>query len=231
VVQPAPVARSSLRAVLDATLAELPARLREPEQGSAACRAVAELYDRELAERFGTRDAFVSIAVAGPQPIHAEALTAIRQWCEAEGLQLHPTKTKIVDIRVAGFDFLGYHFQTTRRGRLTRWPRKKSMQKLKEAIRAKTKRTDGRALQCIIADINRTLRGWFGYFQHSYHTTFAYVDRWVRGRLRSILRKRAGHTGRGRGVDHQRWPNAFFAGHGYFSLEAAFAAARQPPCG
>jgi RNA-directed DNA polymerase len=159
------------------------------------------------------------------------ALTQVRQWCEAEGLVLHPTKTQIVDVRTGGFDFLGYHFQTTRRGDLTHWPRKKSLDKLKDTLRAKTKRTDGRALQCIIADTNRTLRGWFGYFQHSYHTTFTYVDRWVRGRLRSILRKRAGHTGRGRGVDHQRWPNAFFAGHGYFSLEAAFAAARQPPCG
>src|ERR1700694_2930770 len=40
-----------------------------------------------------------------------QALTWVRQWCEAKGLQLHPTKTKIVDVRVAGFDFLGYHFQ------------------------------------------------------------------------------------------------------------------------
>lgn len=62
-------------------------------------------------------------------------------------------------------------------------------------------------------------------------TTFAAVDGWVRMRLRSILRKRAGRSGRGRGRDHQRWPNSFFAKHGYFSLEAALAAACQPPCG
>jgi RNA-directed DNA polymerase len=157
------------------------------------------------------------------------ALTQVRQWCAAAGLVLHPDKTRIVDVRTGGFDFLGYHFQTTRRGILARWPRKKSLDKLKDTLRAKTKRTDGRALQCLIADINRTLRGWFGYFQHSYPTTFSTVDSWVRGRLRSLLRKRAGRRGRGRGRDHQRWPNAFFAAHGYFSLEAAFAAARQPP--
>jgi RNA-directed DNA polymerase len=158
-----------------------------------------------------------------------QALTLIRQWCEAEGLTLHPTKTQIVDVRVAGFDFLGYHFATTRRGRLTRWPRKKSMQKLRDSIRAKTKRQNGHSLRCIIADVNVTLRGWFGYFQHSCRPTFADVDGWVRMRLRSILRKRAGLAGRGRGRDHQRWPNSFFAKQGYFSLVVAFAEACQPP--
>jgi len=160
-----------------------------------------------------------------------QALTMVRQWCEAEGLQLHPTKTTIVDVRTGSFDFLGYHFLTTRRGKLTHWPRKKSLAKLKDTIRAKTKRTNGRSLAVIIADVNRTVRGWFGYFKHSYHTTFTDVDGWVRKRLRSILRKRHGRRGCGRGRDHQRWPNVFFAKHGFFSLEAAYAAACQSPRG
>ena len=46
-------------------------------------------------------------------------------------------------------------------------------------------------------------------------------------RLRSILRKRRGGRGRGRGADHQRWPNAFFAQHRLFSLATAYAAACQ----
>jgi RNA-directed DNA polymerase len=46
-------------------------------------------------------------------------------------------------------------------------------------------------------------------------------------RLRSILRKRIGLKGRGRGSDHQRWPNAFFAGQGLYSLKTAHALARQ----
>jgi RNA-directed DNA polymerase len=160
-----------------------------------------------------------------------QALALVRQWCDAEGLQLHPTKTQIVDIRVAPFEFLGYHFETTRRGRLTRWPRKKSMQKLRDTIRAKTHRKNGHSLVDIITNVNLTLRGWFGYFKHSCRTTFAGVDGWVRMRLRSILRKRAGLAGRGRGRDHQRWPNSFFAEQGYFSLRAAFEAACQPPRG
>jgi len=159
------------------------------------------------------------------------ALTIVRQWCEAEGLLLHPNKTKIVDVRTGGFDFLGYHFQTTRRGKLVHWPRKKSLDKLRSTIRAKTKRTDGRSLRCIIADINRTLQGWFGYFKHSYHTTFSYLDSWVRMRLRSLLRRRMHRRGRGRGTDHQRWPNSYFAEQGYSSLSAAHAAACQSPRG
>jgi RNA-directed DNA polymerase len=158
-----------------------------------------------------------------------QALAQVSQWCEAAGLRLHPTKTRIVDVRIDGFDFLGYRFQTTRRGHLARWPRKKSMQKLKDTIRAKTKRTDGRALYCIVGDVSRTLKGWFGYFQHSHWTTFAPVDKWVRMRLRSILRRRSGRHGCGRGRDHQRWPNAYFAKRGYFSLVVAYALARQPP--
>src|SRR5262249_18771357 len=104
-------------------------------------------------------------------------------------------------------------------------------QKLKAALRAKTKRTSGRSLQVIIADVNRTLRGWFGYFQHSCRWTFVTVDRWVRMRLRSLLRKRRGGRGHGHGTDHQRWPIAFFAAQGLYSLVAAHAAARQSPRG
>jgi RNA-directed DNA polymerase len=152
-----------------------------------------------------------------------QALTLVRQWCEAEGLLLHPTKTRIVDVRVTGFDFLGYHFATTRRGKLTRWPRTKSLQKLKDSIRAKTKRTIGRSLPVVITTVNQTLVGWFAYFQHSYVLTFRTLDSWIRGRLRSLLRRRTGRRGRGKDRDHQRWPNAYFAAQGLFSLSAAHA--------
>ena len=108
-----------------------------------------------------------------------------RQWTAQAGLTLHPVKTRLVHAWNDGFDFLGYHFE---RGR--RWPREKSMGKLKDAIRAKTRRTVGQALPRVIADLNLTLRGWYDYFQHSYRPTFRMVDGWVRRRLRSILRRR-----------------------------------------
>jgi RNA-directed DNA polymerase len=160
-----------------------------------------------------------------------QALAVLRQWGEAEGLTLHPTKTRLVEVRTEGFDFLGYHFVTTRAGKLERWPRKKSLAKLRTTVREQTKRTDGRALSVILQQLNQILRGWFHYFKHSKANTFAPVDGWIRKRLRSILRKRAGRTGAGRGADHQRWPNAYFTTLGYYELETAYAEYRQPPRG
>lgn len=145
------------------------------------------------------------------------ALAVLRGLIEGRGLTLHPTKTRIVDAtQRGGFDFLGYHFE-----RGYRWPRKKSLAKLKDRVRANTKRTSGHSLLRIVADVNRTLRGWFAYFQHSHPTTFRAVDGWVRMRLRSILRKRCGQRGRSRGTDHQRWPNVFFRDAGLFTMTEA----------
>jgi len=45
------------------------------------------------------------------------------------------------------------------------------------------------------------------------------------------LRKRHKRKGRGRGLDHQRWPNAYFAERGLFFLTTAHAQAAQSPMG
>lgn len=156
-----------------------------------------------------------------------EALDRVRQWTAEAGLTLHPDKTRIVDAtQRGGFDFLGYHFE-----RGYRWPRKKSLAKLKNTLRVQTRRNNGHSLTDIIRSVTATLRGWFGYFKHSHWTTFKPLDQWVRMRLRSILRRRHGRRGRGRGRDHQRWPNAFFADRGLFSLTAAYETVRHPPPG
>jgi len=163
-------------------------------------------------------------------PTESEAAYgALKAWVAAQGISLHPEKTRIVNMNEAGagFDFLGYHFEHTRQGRLARWPRRKSMAKLKERLRALTLRANGQSLAVTIMRINRITRGWFGYFKHSNRCTFEALDGWIRGRLRAILRKRAHLKGRGRGRDHQRWTNAFFAEQGYFSLDDAYVQARQ----
>ena len=150
------------------------------------------------------------------------ALERVRAWVEAQGLSLHPEKTRIADADGTGFEFLGYHFHAGQR-----WPRKKSLQRLKAALREKTRRSAGTSLRAIIDDINRTLRGWYAYFKHARPSVFTRLDQWTRMRLRSILRKRAGRRGRGRGSDHVRYRNAFFEAAGLFSLEAARNADRR----
>ena len=152
------------------------------------------------------------------------ALLLVQQWTAQAGLTLHPTKTRLVNEREDGFDFLGYHFKAGRR-----WPRSKSRQKLRDTIRAKTKRTAGHSMSQIIVDVNRTLRGWFEYFKHSYHPTFRMEDGFIRRRLRSILRKRSRRKGsaKAHGADQSRWPNAYFAEFGLYSLQEAHALARQ----
>ncbi|MBI5385320.1 MAG: group II intron reverse transcriptase/maturase, partial [Verrucomicrobia bacterium] len=128
------------------------------------------------------------------------ALAAVTAWVAEAGLTLHPDQTRVVDARQrGGFDFLGYHFE-----RGLKWPRKKSLMKLKDALRAKTARLAGRSLDEIVPDVNRTLRGWYQYFQHSKANVFTNVDGFVRRRLRSLLRWRKDGRGKGKGMAHHR---------------------------
>jgi RNA-directed DNA polymerase len=201
-------------------------------QGSGISPLLSNIYLDELdhkMEELGykmVRYADDIVVLSRSQEEAERALEEVQQWTAKAGLTLHPDKTRIVDARLrkVGFDFLGYHFE-----RGLRWPREKSLKKLKETIRPKTKRTNGRSLQVIIADVNRTVKGWYEYFQESHWTTFKPIDGWIRGRLRSILRKRNRKRGRAKTLrDHKGWPNAYFAGQGLFSLETANARAYQP---
>ncbi len=153
-----------------------------------------------------------------------QALAEVKMWMQENGLQLHPTKTRIVNAAErGGFDFLGYHFECGKK-----WPRSKSLKKIKDKVRKLTKRTNGHSLSVIISKLNPVLRGWYEYYKLSTKSTFRGLDGWVRMRLRSILRKRRKRRGRARNKrDHQRWPNAFFAEQGLFSLLHAHAAVCQ----
>jgi RNA-directed DNA polymerase len=206
----------------------------EPEagtpQGSAISPLMSNIYldrldhkmEREGREMVRYADDFVILCRSEQEA--KQALEEVREWTAKAGLQLHPEKTRIVDAREkGGFDFLGYHYE-----RGYKWPRRKSQQKIKDAIRSITKRTSGQSLEAIITQINRKMRGWYEYFKHSHPTTFRNLDGWIRMRMRSILRYRAGRKGRGRGADHQRWPNKYFEAQGFHSLDKANALRGQP---
>jgi RNA-directed DNA polymerase len=150
------------------------------------------------------------------------AMRMVKEWTEGVGLTLHPDKTHIAHAIPDGFEFLGYHFHKGER-----WPREKSLKKLKDTVRAKTKRTNGHSMERIVAALNRTLHGWYNYFKHSKWFVFERLDQWIRVRLRAILRRRRGLKGRARGEDHRRWKNAYFAELGLFSLHGAYQSEHQ----
>lgn len=154
-----------------------------------------------------------------------QALGEVRAWTEENGLTLHPGKTHMGDCREPGqgFEFLGYRFEAGKRT-----VRKKSLIALKDKIRVKTPRTSGKSLKQVIDDLNPMLRGWFGYFKHAHRWTFNTLDGFIRRRLRAMLRKHEKRPGFGRCYgDHRRWPNTYFAEHGLFTLQEAYANASQ----
>jgi RNA-directed DNA polymerase len=155
----------------------------------------------------------------------AAALAQISAWVTANGLRLHPDKTHVGDCRQRGegFDFLGYRFEAGRR-----FVRNKSLDRFKDRVREKTRRTRGDSLARVIASLNPMLHGWFGYFKHAHPSTFKALDGFIRRRLRAMLRKQQKRPASGRRlVDHQRWPNAFFAQAGLLALHTAWLTARH----
>ena len=123
------------------------------------------------------------------------------------GLELHPEKTRMVDLSRGreGFDFLGCHLRKRMSGPiwerarkrvyyLHRWPSPRAMRRVRARVRDLTpRRRCHEDLRTVIADVNRVLRGWGQYFRTGNATTkFIHVDRYAEERLRSLLLKRAG---------------------------------------
>ena len=200
-------------------------------QGAVISPLLANLYlhplDRWLRER-GYRmvryaDDFVVLCQTAAA---AQAgLAEVQAWVEANGLRLNPDKTHVGDCRDEGhgFDFLGYHFAAGQR-----WVRRKSLTAMRDRIRARTGRTRGVSLRCIIAELNPLLKGWYGYFKHAHPWTFSAMDGFIRRRLRALLRKQQKRPGAGHTLaDHQRWPKAFFAELGLFTMTEAHALASR----
>lgn len=146
------------------------------------------------------------------------------------GLELHPDKTRVVDLREGreGFDFLGCHFRARMWGRLwerrgivryylQRWPSQQAMKRLREKIRDRTGRSRaGRDVRLVIEDINPILRGSGNYFRTGNASKkFRQVDDWVVvSRLRGLMVKKRGRNLRP--GQWQRWDEEWFNGHGLY---------------
>jgi len=136
------------------------------------------------------------------------ALDAAREILGGLGLELHPDKTRIVDLREGreGFDFLGCHFHARGSGRLLqrgvrryylhRWSSMRAMKRIRARIKALTdrrRRAGMKDIREVIADLNPVLRGWGNYFRTGNAANkFNQIDRHVTWRLRSLLGKRQG---------------------------------------
>jgi group II intron reverse transcriptase/maturase len=150
------------------------------------------------------------------------------------GLELHPEKTRMVDLSRGreGFDFLGCHLRKRMSGPiwertqrrvyyLHRWPSQRAMARVRTRVRELTTRarchTD---LRDIIADLNPVLRGWGQYFRTGNATAkFIQLDRYVEDRLRGLLLQRAGsrlRAGRAEG-----WTRSFFEALGLVRLRGS----------
>lgn len=152
-----------------------------------------------------------------------EALTLLRAEMTKLKLQLHPEKTRVVDLlNSKGFEFLGYHF--SKHGKK---PRKKSLKKFKDKVRELTPRSHGSSMEEIISKMSESIRGWFQYFKHSHKTTFVKLDEWIRRRLRAILLRRHHKRGKDNGHANHLWPNAYFAKLRLFTMTTARAQAVQ----
>jgi RNA-directed DNA polymerase len=146
------------------------------------------------------------------------------------GLELHPEKTRLVDLREGreGFDFLGCHFHARVSGRLLergvrryylqRWPSQRAMKRVRARIKALTgRRHAGMDIRDVIAAINPILRGWGNYFRTGNAAIkFVQIDRYVVDRLWRLLRKRYGRHLRSGQPD--LWTREWFEAHGLYRL-------------
>jgi RNA-directed DNA polymerase len=160
------------------------------------------------------------------------ALDAIKDILASLGLELHPDKTKAVDLREGreGLDFLGCHFHARMSGRLWeqkriiryylhRWPSQRAMKRLRDKVRARTgrNRAGAKDIREVIADLNPILRGWGNYFRTGNAAAkFRQADDYVVQRLRSLMIKKRGrnlHAGQA-----DAWTEEWFNGHGLYRL-------------
>jgi RNA-directed DNA polymerase len=160
------------------------------------------------------------------------ALEAVREILASLGLELHPGKTKVVDLREGreGLDFLGCHFHARMSGRLWeqkrivryylhRWPSQQAMKRLRAKIRDRTgrNRVGVKDIREVIADLNPLLRGWGNYFRTGNAADkFRQADDYVVFRLRRLMIKKRGRNLRAGQAG--QWDEDWFNGHGLHRL-------------
>ena len=141
-----------------------------------------------------------------------EPLKVVRHVLERLGLSLNETKTQIVDATQASFNFLGFTIQMSRGASTGKaYPNVRPADQSLKKIKAKLTALTGRkltpiALETIVENVNRSLRGWVHYF-HYRNSSLAMnkVSNHAQDRLRTHLMKR--HKIKDRGAGLGRFPS------------------------
>jgi len=162
-----------------------------------------------------------------------QALAKVREIMERLRLQLHPTKTRLVELGLGkeGFTFLGCYLrivQSRFKGKcyLFRWPSPKAMNAIRTKIRDITRRRHWagmRDIREVIRKLNPVLRGWGGYFRTGNASgKFNEIDAYVHERLIRLLRQRGGQRRwrpGGRPFQSREWPHRrLVQEHGLYQL-------------
>jgi RNA-directed DNA polymerase len=128
---------------------------------------------------------------------HAAEALAWTRWAMTHlGLTLNETKTCLRTASRESFDFLGYTFgqdryRKTGQTYLAAKPSKKSVQRLKRAVRGQLRPGNQGRWTDVRDRLNRTLRGWQTYFSYgSRATAYRAVDNYVYASVRQFLRRR-----------------------------------------
>jgi RNA-directed DNA polymerase len=151
------------------------------------------------------------------------ALTKIRSWFTAIGLEINESKTSVKRARMESFDFLGHTFKMLRSYKTGRpypgvMPSTKAVKRLKKNIRHQLHRANVDPIEDVVIRLNRTLRGWANYFRYgSVLRVRQKLDRFVFDRVRYFLARRAKCPTRGT----RRFPRTYVFGElGVVSLNA-----------
>jgi RNA-directed DNA polymerase len=146
-----------------------------------------------------TRYADDMVIVSRTRSEAEQALHAVTQILTKLKLTVHPTKTGIVDVKRAGFEFLGFHFHKGRArksGKLIplMWPGQKA---IRSQIREQTERRGLRdTMAAMVAKLNPIIRGWRNYFRVGNSTKkFQDLDRYGRQRVVQWIQARLKRSG------------------------------------
>jgi RNA-directed DNA polymerase len=192
------------------------------------------VLDRTWAERgMGTlvRYADDAVVMCRSREEAEAALGLVGEVLAELGLELHPDKTRIVDLGEGreGFDFLGCHFHARVSGRLLergirryylhRWPSARSMKKVRQRVKELTGRNRNgvKDVRVLISDLNPILRGWGNYFRTGNAARkFNQLDSYVWLRLRGFMKRRKGrHLRPG---EAEQWTREWVWSHGLHRL-------------